>query len=250
MTASLEAVVIPGMATSSRDIRFTTDEQTKRFIDTGDRNPPPVGIRFTRPSEQIVNHPPSEVRACGRLILRVEEFHQHGIVIGAQLPGVDVDAEISYRERNDGRQVVAASSPDNDLLVEIEEEVWVPWRERLYILEALVRITNTTGNRKELHGFVFASRTSTAGALVDIDLRREVERRKGQHNPLPRMLDAGESVTAWVVNVLDRPVGGGHGGYEVGTRDEMNNDYAVVRPGEPGRQRVWGAALADKREEG
>jgi hypothetical protein len=99
---ALEAVVIPGSATGSRDLRFTTDTQEKRFIDTGERNTAPVGLRFLEPCQQLVTHVPSEVRTCGRLVLRIEEFHEHGFIIGSQLPGVDVAAEVSYQGRKPG----------------------------------------------------------------------------------------------------------------------------------------------------
>ena len=49
--------------------------------------------------------------------------------------------------------IIAASAPDGDLVLEIEaHEKWDVWQSDLYIVEAPVRITNTTAKRKQLEG--------------------------------------------------------------------------------------------------
>ena len=85
---------IPGSPVGARDIRFATNTAAKREIPT---NPNPIGLRFTEPMQQTVTTVPATVRYCGRWILRVEEFHKESIVIGAQLPGIQIAAEVSYR---------------------------------------------------------------------------------------------------------------------------------------------------------
>jgi hypothetical protein len=93
----LEAVATPGSALGSRAIRFVTDEQDRRLINTG-QNGKPVGIRFEAPVEQEVSasNLPVRMKAFGRTILCVDQFVAEGVVIVKQLPGVEVVAEVSY----------------------------------------------------------------------------------------------------------------------------------------------------------
>jgi hypothetical protein len=243
VSGSLDAVVIPGTPTSGRDLRFATDTTAKRFIDTGKANPPPVGLRFQEPAEQLVTQTPTEVRTCGRLILRVEEFHEHGFVVGAQLPGVDVAAEFSYRGRRERARepgVVASSDPSAEIVLEvIDDEKWEAWGNDTYIVESPVQIS--VRKRMRFNGLIVA--TSEGAVSGDLELSRELHRRETQHES-PRFLDG--QVVVWRVFALKRPQEGGHRGYEIGTVDELGNEYSVVRPAEGAKKHVWGEALAQK----
>lgn len=98
VSASLGLVVVRAAPTSSRDLRFATNRQERQFISTGDENPPPVAISFRAPMQHLVSTPMTDVRHCGRRVLRVEQFHESGFVISQQLPGVEIEAEIAYED--------------------------------------------------------------------------------------------------------------------------------------------------------
>lgn len=129
----------------------------------------------------------------------------------------------------------------HELSVQIVDENWVEFDSRTYILEVKLRVKNHTDKRKGIDSQIFASTLNSSAG--DPDVWRERERRKQTYAGMPSHVEPRSAVEFWSVVSVDRPPIGGHHAYEIGVRDEMGDDYGVIRKARRGRQRVWGSSL-------
>jgi hypothetical protein len=119
------------------------------------------------------------------------------------------------------------------LQVVIEHAEWSEFGHLALILEMRVRVANRAGTRKQLTGFQLQSHSGgqVANGSEDLEISREVEHRKRQHNALNRisMLEHGETVTGWMVYALPWKTTPGEPEYTFSVIDELKNKYEAVK---------------------
>jgi hypothetical protein len=114
-----------------------------------------------------------------------------------------------------------------DLRVTALEERWDNFQYLGFILEAKLRIENLTGHRKR----VVSQAVTFEGARppTDMDIRREVERRKHNVQQLhASVIDPHDTVSGWMLFCFDDA--GDHDSYKFQITDELNKTYYAKRP--------------------
>jgi hypothetical protein len=140
-------------------------------------------------------------------------------------------ATIPFSERSD---VVAASDPAADLLVEITQEDWDNFEWEAFILEIRVAITNTTNSVKKIIAYqlVTGGRNGESGvSFPTIEAHKETRRRMSNRPDLNdySTIEPGERVVGWMIKALPWSSDPGPTPYTLTAIDELNQEYTVRR---------------------
>lgn len=114
-----------------------------------------------------------------------------------------------------------------DLKVTIEQKDWDNFRHQALILEMKVKIKNRKNRRKILTGFMLQYEGGGIPANFDIEVMREVERRREAHHPLRNhsILEPHDTISGWMAYALPRRLSPGEPEFTFSVSDELEVKY-------------------------
>lgn len=114
-----------------------------------------------------------------------------------------------------------------DLKVTIEQKDWDNFRYQALILEMKVTIKNRKNKRKILTGFTLQHQGGGIPANFDIEVMREVERRRETHPKLRNhsIIEPRATVSGWMVYALPRRLSPGEPVFTFSVSDELDVEY-------------------------
>ncbi len=167
------------------------------------------------------------------------EFYFH-VERQRSLGAIPVRVEVVHTDLPDGSWVyeavlglpAAQQGHVDDLSVEIDREDWDNYKWKARILEIRVKVTNQTDKRKKMTSFaviVHGGPNTDVSSTGDIELLREVERRKQNHPLLEgvSIIEPDDFARGWMVFPFPWTPDPGPSRYSFIVRDELNIDYAA-----------------------
>jgi len=174
-------------------------------------------------------------------------FRTHAFVIGLSMIavaglitlGTCATGYLTQRRSRIPQKQSHSAGTRNDLELTIAEEVAHPFEHKALILELKIIVRNKRHTPAAVRGLRANSQIYEEGQpapafdfMTDIEVAKEVERLKHQHNSAPKQLEPGKTVF-WYVLSLPRRLQGGEPEYTITLEDAHRHEYTVKRLGRP-----------------